>query len=63
MALDHSTVRSLRWLFGAVFGLVGAAAGFRYLQDLGAAGIAGAAAVGAFVGWNFVDLFKGRSHK
>ncbi len=63
MALDHSTVRSLRWLFGAVFGLVGAAAGYRYLGGYGIVGVAGAAAVGAFVGWNFVDLFKGRPQK
>lgn len=63
MALDHSTVSSLRFLFAFVFGLVGAAAGFRYLGGFGIPGIAGAALVGAFVGWNSVDLFKGRPHK
>lgn len=60
MAMDFETVRFLRVLFGLVFLAVGAAAGYRYFDLLGAAG---GALAGYVVGWNAVDLFKGRARK
>ncbi len=63
MSLDHNTVVSLRVLFAIVFGLVGTAAGFRYLAGFGIAGIGGATVVGGIIGWNAVDFIKGRPHK
>jgi hypothetical protein len=53
-------VRFLRVLFGLVFLAVGAAAGYRSFGPLGAAG---GALAGYVIGWNAVDLFKGRARK
>jgi hypothetical protein len=60
MAMDFETVRFLRVLFGLVFLAVGAAAGYRSFGPLGAAG---GALAGYVIGWNAVDLFKGRARK
>ncbi len=60
MAMDFETVRFLRYLFAFGGAAIGAALGRDIYGNLGlAAGIA----VGALVGWNFVDLFKGRAQK
>jgi hypothetical protein len=68
MALDFETIRFLRVVFAVIFAVVGGAAGIKYGQfafgSLGTlAGPVGGAVVGAVVGWNAVDLIKGRSHK
>jgi nucleoside recognition membrane protein YjiH len=63
MALDFATVRFLRILFAIVVGLVGAGAGMRYLPSLSVISIVGGFLLGALVGWNLVDLFKGRAQK
>ena len=60
MAMDLETVKFMRRLFGVVFALIGAAAGHRYYGTLGAVG---GIFVGYVVGWNIVDLLKGRAHK
>ena len=60
MALDFETVRFLRWVFLVVGFCVGAAAGFKGYGTTGAL-IGGA--IGAVVGWNIPDLFKGRAQK
>jgi hypothetical protein len=60
MSMDFETVRFMRILFGLVFLVVGAAGGYIYFGTLGAAG---GALVGYVVGWNTVDLFKGRASK
>lgn len=60
MAMDFETVKFLRFLFGVVFLFIGAAAGYKYFGVLGAAG---GAFIGYVVGWNAVDLVKGRAHK
>jgi uncharacterized membrane protein len=60
MALDFDTVRSLRIIIAAVGFFVGAAAGFKYWDFTGAL-IGGV--IGAFVGWNIPDFFKGRAQK
>ena len=60
MAMDFETVKFMRRLFGVIGAVIGAGAGYRYFDLLGgAAGVF----VGYIVGWNFVDLFKGRAHK
>ena len=60
MAMDFETVKQLRILFAIIGAVVGAAAGFRYFESTGVlVGIA----IGAIVGWNAVDLIKGRTQK
>ena len=60
MAMDFETVKFLRYLFAVVFASIGGAMGVQYYDKTGA--IAGVV-IGALVGWNLVDLFKGRAHK
>lgn len=60
MAMDFETVKYLRFIFAVVFAIVGGAAGMKYFGPLGAVGCA---VLGYLVGWNTVDLFKGRAHK
>jgi len=60
MSMDFETVRYMRILFAIVFAAVGGAGGARYF---GLVGGIGGAIIGAFVGWNAVDLVKGRAHK
>ena len=68
MSMDFETVKFLRIIFLVIFAMVGGAAGVKYgPMLLGAQGetigpIIGAV-VGALVGWNAVDLVKGRAHK
>lgn len=61
--MDFGTVRFLRIVFAVTGALVGAATGYRYLGAFPIFGPAGGAVVGAIVGWNAVDLIKGRAHK
>ena len=61
--MDFATVRFLRIVFAVTGALIGAAAGYRYLAMFPLLGPVGGAAVGAVVGWNAVDLIKGRAHK
>jgi hypothetical protein len=68
MAMDFETVRFLRIIFGLIFAVVGGAAGVKYGPALVGAqgdliGPAAGAVVGAFFGWNAVDLLKGRAQK
>jgi len=58
--MDIETVRFMRRLFGVLCALIGAAAGYQYYAMLGGVG---GAFVGYAVGWNLVDLFKGRARK
>ena len=60
MAMDFESVRYLRIIIAIVGFFVGAAAGFKYYEVTGAL-IGGV--IGAFVGWNIPDLFKGRAQK
>lgn len=60
MAMDFETVKFLRPLFGIVMLLIGAAAGHQYFELPGAVG---GGFLGYVVGWNLVDLFKGRARK
>lgn len=60
MAMDFETVKYLRFIFAVVFAFVGGAGGMKYFGPFGAIG---GAFVGYLVGWNAVDLFKGRAHK
>ena len=60
MAMDFETVKTLRVLFGFVLLLVGAAAGYQYFE---LAGAVGGGFLGYVMGWNLVDLFKGRARK
>lgn len=60
MAMDFETVRFMRILFAFVGAAIGAAAGFKYF---GMTGAIGGVVIGAIIGWNTVDLFKGRAHK
>ena len=60
MSMDFETVRFLRVLFALVFACVGIAAGFKYFGLLGSAG---GAFFGYIIGWNLVDLVKGRAGK
>jgi hypothetical protein len=68
MSMDFETVRFLRAIFLVIFAIVGGAAGVKYgPMLLGSQGeligpIAGAV-VGALLGWNAVDLVKGRARK
>ena len=61
--MDFALVRFLRTVFAITGGLIGAAAGYRYLGGFPIFGPIGGAVVGAIVGWNTVDLIKGRAHK
>lgn len=61
--MDFATVRFLRVIFAIAGAFVGAAAGYRYLGGFPLLGPIGGAVVGAIVGWNAVDLIKGRAHK
>jgi hypothetical protein len=61
--MDFALVRFLRIVFGVTGCLIGAAAGYRYLGGFPIFGPIGGAVVGAIVGWNTVDLIKGRAHK
>ena len=61
--MDFGTVRYLRFVFAITGALVGSAAGYRYLSAFPILGPIGGAVVGAIVGWNAVDLIKGRAHK
>jgi hypothetical protein len=61
--MDFATVRFLRIVFAVTGGLVGAAAGYQYVTSFPILGPVGGAVIGAIVGWNFVDLIKGRAHK
>lgn len=63
MSMDFATVRFLRVVFAITGALIGAAAGYRYLGGFPILGTAGGAVVGAIVGWNTVDVIKGRAHK
>jgi uncharacterized membrane protein len=60
MAMDFETVKFMRFLFAFVGAGIGAAAGIKYY---GVVGAIGGIVIGAIVGWNTVDLFKGRAHK
>lgn len=60
MAMDFETVKFMRRLLGIVGAIIGGGVGFQYFDLLGAAG---GAVIGYVVGWNLVDLFKGRAHK
>jgi len=60
MAMDFETVKFLRRLFGILGMVIGGGFGYQYFELLGAAG---GAVVGYAIGWNLVDLFKGRAHK
>jgi len=60
MAMDFETVKFMRFLFAFVGAAIGAAAGIKYY---GTVGVIGGVVIGAIVGWNTVDLFKGRAHK
>ena len=68
MSMDFETVKFLRIMFLVIFAVVGGAAGVKYGPVfLGSQGeligpIAGAV-VGGLLGWNAVDLVKGRAHK
>ena len=68
MAMDFETVRFLRFAFAVIFAVVGGAAGIKYGELVmgslgGIAGPAIGAVLGVIVGWNTVDLIKGRPHK
>jgi len=60
MAMDFETVKFLRRLLGVVCAVIGAGVGYRYYEILGGFG---GVLVGYAVGWNLVDLLKGRAHK
>ena len=60
MAMDFETVRYLRIIIAVIGFFVGAAAGFIYFETNDAL-IGGV--IGAFVGWNIPDFFKGRAQK
>jgi len=60
MAMDFETVKFMRFLFAFAGAAIGAAAGIKYF---GLVGAIGGAVIGAIVGWNTVDLIKGRAHK
>ena len=60
MAMDFETVKFMRILFAFVGAAIGAAAGFKYFELVGAIG---GIVIGAIIGWNTVDFFKGRAHK
>jgi hypothetical protein len=61
--MDFATVRFLRIVFAVTGALIGGAGGFRYLAGFPVIASIGGGIVGAIVGWNAVDLIKGRAHK
>jgi hypothetical protein len=61
--MDFATVRFLRVVFAITGTLIGAAAGYRYLPAYPLLAPIGGAVVGFIVGWNAVDLIKGRAQK
>jgi uncharacterized membrane protein len=61
--MDFATVRFLRVVFAVTGALIGAAAGYRYVPGFALLAPVGGAVIGAIVGWNAVDLIKGRAHK
>lgn len=68
MAMDFETVKFLRAVFAVIFAVVGGAAGVKYGEPLiGSAGDllgpAVGALIGVIIGWNAVDLIKGRAQK
>jgi hypothetical protein len=60
MAMDFETVRFLRIVFAIIGFFVGGAAG---IKDFGTTGALIGGVIGAIVGWNLPDLFKGRTQK
>ncbi|MGD9254065.1 MAG: hypothetical protein PVG92_09055 [Holophagae bacterium] len=60
MALDFETVRILRWVFALIGAAAGSAFGLDHYQIFGAIG---GALAGGLLGWNLVDMFKGRAQK
>ena len=60
MALDFETVRVLRWVFALIGAAAGGAIGLDYYQLPGAVG---GVLAGGVLGWNLVDMFKGRAQK
>ena len=60
MAMDFETVKFMRVLFAIIFGAVVGAGGYKYFGVIGA--VAGVI-IGVILGWNTVDLVKGRAHK
>jgi hypothetical protein len=60
MAMDFETVRYLRWVFAVVGFCIGGAAG---IKNYGTTGALIGGVVGAIIGWNVPDLFKGRTQK
>jgi hypothetical protein len=60
MAMDFETVKFMRRLFGGLCAVIGAAVGYQYYATLGGAG---GVIIGYAIGWNLVDMFKGRAHK
>jgi small-conductance mechanosensitive channel len=60
--MDFETVHFMRIVVGIVGTVVGAGAGLKYL-GFGLTGAVAGGIVGLIVGWNAVDLFKGRTHK
>jgi hypothetical protein len=68
MSMDFETVRFLRIIFAVIFAIVGGAAGVKYGPILlgehtQLVGPLVGTVLGAIVGWNLVDLVKGRAHK
>ena len=61
--MDFGTVRFLRIVFAITGALVGSAAGYQYLSAFPILGPIAGGVVGAVIGWNAVDLIKGRAHK
>ena len=61
--MDFGTIRFLRIVFAVTGALIGAAAGYRYVPVFPLVAPAVGAVVGGVIGWNSVDLIKGRAHK
>jgi len=65
--MDFATTRFFRIVFAITGALVGGAAGYRYLSTFPMLGPTSSAIIGTIVGiivgWNAVDLIKGRTTK